>query len=440
MSGNSLDRYADRYAVRTANLTASEVRALFAVANRPEVVSLAGGMPYTTALPLDAVGEMMGELICRRGASALQYGSGQGDARLRERICDVMALEGVTATADDVVVTVGSQQALDIISRVFLDPGDVVVAEGPSYVGALGTFAAAQAEVVHVPMDQDGLIPAALAETLARLTAAGRPVKFLYTIPNFHNPAGVTLSASRREQILDIAERYDVLVVEDNPYGLLGFDRDPLPALASHDRDRVIYLGSFSKTFSPGLRVGWVAAPHPVREKIILVSESQVLCPPTFNQIAVAEYLDTQPWLEQVKVFREIYRQRRDAMLDSLDALMPPGCTWTRPDGGFYVWLTLPEGLDAKVMQPRAVQGRVAYVPGVGFYGNGEGTRQMRLSYCFPEPDRIREGVRRLAAVVGQEIDLRRTFLPDTPAATERSWPTDRGSRHGAHGFDLGTF
>jgi 2-aminoadipate transaminase len=408
---SSLDWFADRYAARTRDLAASEVRALFAVANRPEVISLAGGMPYTTALPLDTVGEMMGELVARRGASALQYGLGQGDQRLRERICDVMALEGVRASPDDVVVTVGSQQALDIVSRVFLDPGDVVLAEGPSYVGALGTFAAAQAEVVHVPMDGGGLVPAALEETLTRLAAAGRRAKFLYTIPNFHNPAGVTLDAARREEVLQVAERHDLLVLEDNPYGLLGFDTEPLPALASYRPDRVIYLGSFSKTFSPGLRVGWVAAPHPVREKIVLVSESQVLCPPTFNQVAVAEYLDTQPWLQQVKVFRELYRERRDAMLESLEAMMPDGCTWTRPDGGFYVWVTLPEGLDTKVMQPRAVQGRVAYVPGIGFYGDGDGRRQMRLSYCFPEPERIREGVRRLAGVVEEEMELRDTFL-----------------------------
>lgn len=415
MTGSSLDWFSDRYAARTRNLAASEVRALFAVANRPEVISLAGGMPYTTALPLDVVGEMMGELVARRGATALQYGPGQGDQRLRERICDVMALEGVSVSPNDVVVTVGSQQALDIVSRVFLDPGDVVLAEGPSYVGALGTFAAAQAEVVHVAMDDGGLVPAALEETLARLAAAGRRAKFLYTIPNFHNPAGVTLSVRRREEVLDLAERHDLLVLEDNPYGLLGFDSDPLPALASYQTGRVIYLGSFSKTFSPGLRVGWVAAPHPVREKIVLASESQVLCPPTFNQVAVAEYLETQPWMQQVKAFRELYRERRDAMLDALDALMPAGCTWTRPDGGFFVWVTLPEGLDTKVMQPRAVHGRVAYVPGIGFYSDGGGRRQMRLSYCFPTPEQIREGVRRLAGVVEEEMELRDTFLTTRP-------------------------
>jgi DNA-binding transcriptional MocR family regulator len=411
VSGTSLDPYSDRYAGRTRGMTASEIRALFAVASRPEVVSLAGGMPYLPALPMDAVGELMGTLVTGNGAAALQYGPGQGNPVLRERICEVMALEGIAGSAEDVVVTVGSQQGLDMVSRVFLDPGDVVLAEGPSYVGALGTFAAAQAEVVHVPMDGDGLVPQALRAALERLAAEGRRAKFLYTVPNFHNPAGVTLAAERRPEILAIAERYDLLVLEDNPYGLLGFNREPMPALRSLNDSRVIYLGSFSKTFAPGLRVGWVLAPHAVREKLVLVSEAQVLCPPTFSQLAVEAYLRTQPWLEQVKVFRELYRERRDAMLEALDAMMPPGTTWTRPDGGFYVWLTLPAGLDSKVMQPRGLHARVAYVPGIGFYADGQGRRDLRLSYCFPEPDRIREGVRRLAGVVEEEMELRATFL-----------------------------
>jgi 2-aminoadipate transaminase len=424
MTANSLDPYADRYAERTRGMTASEIRALFAVASRPEVVSLAGGMAYVNALPLDAVGAMMGELVATRGATALQYGSGQGVPLLRERICDVMALEGIRgASPDDVVVTVGSQQGLDILCRVFLDPGDVILAEGPSYVGALGTFAAAQADVVHLPMDEDGLVPEVLAETLARLAAAGRRVKFLYTVPNFHNPMGVTLSESRRPRIVELCERHDVLVLEDNPYGLLGFDGQTLPALRSLSDSRVIYLGSFSKTFAPGLRVGWVLAPHAVREKLVLASEAQILCPPAFNQLAVAEYLHTQPWLEQIKVFRELYRERCEAMLTALGSLLPPGCTWTEPRGGFFVWLTLPPGLDAKVMQPRAVHARVAYVPGIGFYADGAGRRQMRLSFCFPPPERIIEGVRRLAGVIEEELELRSTFLAgrsETPAVPRR--------------------
>ena len=428
MSGTTLDPYSGRYAQRTHGLAVSEIRALFAVANRPEVVSLAGGMPYTAALPLDAVGEMLGELVAHNGAAALQYCAGQGDERLRERICDVMAVEGIAGgSPDDVVVTVGSQQALDLVSRIFLDPGDVVLAEGPSYVGALGTFAAAEAEVVHVPLDADGLVPAALAEALSALAAAGRQAKFLYTVPNFHNPAGVTLAVERRAEILALCERHDVLVIEDNPYGLLGFDGQLLPPLRSMSPDRVIYLGSFSKTFASGVRVGWAYAPPAVREKLVLLSESQVLCPPMLSQLAVAEYLDTQPWRDQIKVFRELYRDRRDAMLSALDALMPPGCTWTRPEGGFYVWMTLPEGLDAKVMQPRGIHARVAYVPGIGFYADGSGQRELRLSYCYPPPDRIREGVRRLAGVVEEELELRATFLPDAAARS----PRQRGSAPG---------
>ncbi|HEX8001540.1 MAG TPA: PLP-dependent aminotransferase family protein [Mycobacteriales bacterium] len=405
----NLDPYGDRYAARTRGMTASEIRALFAVASRPEVVSLAGGMPYTAALPLDAVAAAVADLVATRGPVALQYGSGQGDPELRELICTVMALEGITASPDDVVVTVGSQQALDLVTRIFVDPGDVVVAEAPSYVGALGTFAAYQAEVVHVPMDDDGLVPEALDETLARV---GRRAKFLYTVPNFHNPAGVSLARERRDVVVDICRRHDILVLEDNPYGLLGFDGDPEPALRARTADGVLYLGSFSKTFAPGLRVGWVLAPHSVREKLVLAAEASVLCPPNFTQFVVADYLRTQPWQDQVKVFRELYRERRDALLDALAAHFPPGAVWTRPSGGFYSWVTLPEGLDAKEMLPRAVTARVAYVPGTAFYADDQGRSSLRLSYCYPEPDRIREGVRRLAGVIEEEQELRETFGP----------------------------
>ena len=416
--GSRIDPYVDHYAERARGMVASEIRALFAVAARPEVVSLAGGMPFIPALPLDAVGEMAGQLVTDRGAVALQYGSGQGDPGLRESICDVMALEGIRAHPDEVVVTVGSQQALDLITRIFVDPGDVVLAEGPSYVGALGTFTSYQARVVHVPMDDDGLIPEALAETIARLSAAGQRLKFLYTVPSFHNPAGVTLSRQRRPQVLEICQRAGLLVVEDNPYGLLGFDSEPLRALRADDPQGVVYLGTFSKTIAPGLRVGWALAPPGIRDKLVLAAEAAVLCHSSLAQLMVREYLATQPWQEQVKVFRELYRERRDAMLDALGAVMPEGCRWTRPGGGFYVWLQLPDGLDAKAMLPRAVSSRVAYVPGIGFYADGAGSEYLRLSYCFPEPARIREGVRRLADVVGSEVELYSTFGPSLPRGT----------------------
>ncbi|MFC4057055.1 PLP-dependent aminotransferase family protein [Planomonospora corallina] len=408
--GSRIDAYVDRYAARATEMVASEVRALFAVASRPEVVSLAGGMPYVTALPLDVVGELVADLVARRGPVALQYGSGQGDPHLREQICEVMRLEGIEGHADDVVVTVGSQQALDLITRIFIDPGDVILAEGPSYVGALGTFAAYQAKVVHIAMDDEGIIPESLAQTIYALQTAGSRIKFLYTIPTFHNPGGVTLNTERRTQVLEICQRAGVLIVEDNPYGLLGFDGEPMRALRADNPDGVVYLGSFSKTLAPGFRVGWALAPHAIRDKLVLAMESAVLSHSVFTQLAVGQYLTTQPWREQIKAFQELYRERRDTMLSALESLMPDECTWTRPSGGFFVWATLPEGLDSKALLPRAVAERVAFVPGTGFFADGSGARHMRLSYCYPEPERIREGVRRLAGVIEQELQLRDTF------------------------------
>jgi 2-aminoadipate transaminase len=410
--GQNLDPHLRRYAARAAGMTASEVRALFAVASRPEVVSLAGGMPNLAALPLDSIAGEVASLIANEGMVALQYGSAHGLPALREQICDVMALEGVTGHPDDIVVTVGSQMALDLVTRIFCDPGDVVIAEGPSYVGALGTFAAYQANVVHVEMDSDGLVPEALRQALATAASRGQRVKFLYTIPNFHNPAGITLAVPRRAEILEICRQAGVLVIEDNPYGLLGFDGQTYPALRSMDPDNVIYLGSFSKTFASGLRVGWALAPHAVREKLVLAAEATTLCPPMLNQMIVSRFLATHDWKGQIKSFQQMYRERRDALLGALEQHMPAGCTWTRPDGGFFVWMTVPEGIDTKAMQPRAVTARVAYVPGTGFYADGFGSRQMRLSFCYPTPERLREGVRRLAVVLEQELELYRTFGP----------------------------
>jgi 2-aminoadipate transaminase len=322
----------------------------------------------------------------------------------------VMALEGIDAHPDDVVVTVGSQQAVDLVTRVFCDPGDVVICEAPSYVGALGVFKAFQCRVVHAEMDEDGLVPAALRQAIASTRAAGGRIKFLYTIPNFHNPAGVTMSVARRAEILDICRSEGVLVLEDNPYGLLGFDREPMRALRAEESEGVVYLGSFSKTFSPGLRVGWALAPHAVREKLVLAQESATLCPPAFNQMVVSAYLRAHDWQGQVKQLREMYRERRDAMIEALTDFMPAACRWNVPHGGFFVWMTLPPGIDAKAMLPRAVTARVAYVPGTAFFADGFGSSSMRLSFCYPTPERIREGVRRLAGVLEEEMELRATF------------------------------
>jgi len=409
--GSRLDPWTKSYARRTAGMTTSEIRALFAVASRPEVISLAGGMPCLTALPMETVADTVAQMLRTQGLTALQYGSGQGDPTLREQILEVMALEGISAHADDIVVTTGSQQALDLVTRIFIDPGDVVLAEAPSYVGALGVFAAYQAQVAHVASDDDGLVPQALEERILGLKAAGKRIKFLYSVPNFHNPAGTTMSLERRPQIVEICHRHGILVLEDNPYGLLGFDREPYAAMRTLSDEGVVYLGSFSKTFAPGLRVGWALAPHAIREKLVLASESAILCPSAYAQMTVSTYLATSDWMAQIKIYREIYRERRDAMIESLSTMLPQA-TWTHPDGGFYVWLTLPEGVNAKAMLPRAVTERVAYVPGTAFFADGTGQRNVRLSYCYPDPDRIREGVRRFAGVVQSELELLETFGP----------------------------
>jgi 2-aminoadipate transaminase len=421
--GTNLDPWYDSYADRTAGLSASEVRALFAVASRPEVVSLAGGMPYVSALPRELVTGAIDRVMADGGAMAMQYGSGQGTPAIREHIMQIMAMEGIRGSADDVVVTTGSQQALDLVTRLFVNPGDVVLAESPSYVGALGVFKAYQADVVHVPMDEHGLVPEALREAIATVAARGGRIKFLYTIPNFHNPAGVTLTWARRVEILEICRSAGILVLEDNPYGLLYFDQPAPQAMRSIDDEGVIYLGSFSKTLAPGFRVGWALAPHAIREKLILANESATLSPNSFGQFVITEYLDQADWRGQIETFRDLYRERRDAMISALGEYLP-SLTWNVPDGGFFVWVGLPPELDSKAMLPRAVKELVAYTPGTAFFADGDGRQNIRLSFCYPTPESIRTGVARLANVVNGELDLLRTFSPASlanPAARPQS-------------------
>lgn len=408
-AGISLDPWFENYADRASGLNASEVRALFAVASRPEVVSLAGGMPFVAALPVEKVSQSLARVMKDSGPQALQYGSGQGLPALREHIVDIMALEGIRAGVDDIVVTTGSQQALDLVTKLFVNPGDVILAESPSYVGAMGVFSSYQARVEHVDMDDEGMIPAALLERITALRTENAPIKFLYLIPNFQNPAGVTLSASRRLEILDIAQAHDILVVEDNPYGLLWFDHAPPPAIRSANDSGVIYLGSFSKTFAPGFRVGWVVAPHGIREKLVLASEAAILSPSSFSQMVLADYFEYQDWQAQVGVFRDIYQERRDTMAQALATYLPK-ISHTMPTGGFYLWLTLPSELDSKEMLPRAITELVAYTPGTAFYSNGGGRNNLRLAFCYPEPDFITEGVRRLSRVITEELELVETF------------------------------
>ena len=386
------------------NLRESEIRALFSVVSRPEVVSLAGGMPNLQDLPLDGIGQMTSKLIETDGTRALQYGDGHGWNRLREQIAEIMSKEGIDADPYQIQITTGSQQALQLASDILVNPGDVILAESPSYVGALGVFHSRRAEVEHIEMDEDGLRPDALREAIRDVRASGRKVKFLYTIPNFHNPAGVSMSEARRPEIVDICSSEGVLIVEDNPYGLLGFDQEPTRALQPLWPEGVIYLGSFSKIFAPGYRIGWALAPQALYEKLVLAAESDILSPSMMGQMSISKYLENFDWYSQVRDFAKMYKRRWEAMRDALEAEMPEGCTWTTPTGGFYTWVSLPEGIDSKAMLPRAVEGLVAYVPGTAFYYDGRGRDHVRLSFCYPTEEAIREGVRRFASVLKKEM------------------------------------
>jgi 2-aminoadipate transaminase len=407
------DPYLSRYADRVTGLAASEIRALFSVVERPEIVSFAGGMPDLSVVDLDAVAAMTADVIREQGLIALQYGAGQGRPQLREALVDVMAHAGAPATPDELIVTVGGQQALELIAKCFVNPGDIVIAEGPTYVGAVGAMTSHQADLRHVEMDADGMRMDLLEDLLGRLAREGRRAKYVYTIPNHQNPGGVSMSEDRRQRLAELAVEHDLLVLEDDAYGLLGFNGETATSLRALIPDRVIYLGTMSKTFSPGVRSGWIAAPTPVREKLVLLREAADLCPSNLTQLIIERWLTTQPWQEQVKRYRALYQQKAELMLDTLHNEMPAEVAWTTPRGGFFVWLTVPTGVDTSALLAKAIGRRVAYVPGRGFYDDGSGGDQLRLCFSFPAMDRIREGVSRLAELLHDELGLLRAVYGD---------------------------
>ena len=408
-SVTNFDAWKHAYAARAANLSVSEVRALFAVVSRPEVVSLAGGMPDVSALDGELIERAFRSLMSNRRNYALQYGGGQGDLRLREQIQEIMALDGVHGSVEDLMITTGSQHALELLADLFLDQGDVVLVEAPSYVGAVGIFRHKEAHIEHVFTDEDGISPEALAEAADRLIEQGRKVKLLYLVPNFANPSGVTLTAERRARVLQVCRERGILIIEDNPYGLLYFDQKPPVAMRALDSEGVVYLGSFSKILSPGLRVGYVLAPPAIREKLVLANESAILSPATFAQMMVSEYLSLSDWQGQIDTYRKLYATKRDAALEALAQYLPRVQT-TRPQGGFFLWLTLPEGLNSKEMLPLAVNELVAYTPGTAFYGDGRGANNIRVCFSHPTAENVKVGIKRLSNVVNLQLDLLDTF------------------------------
>ena len=406
MAEFTVDPYVELYARRTAGMSASEVRALFAVASRPDVVSLAGGMPFVEALPIEYLLEVVGSVLTERADVALQYGSGQGSPLLRERLAGLMADEGTVADPEDVVVTTGAQQALDLIGRVLINPGDQVAIEAPAYVGALSAFSAYEPEFLQVDLDDDGMIVEQLEDALVK---GARP-KFVYTVPNFHNPAGVTMSRSRREHLVALCREARIPIVEDNPYGLLRFEGEPEPTLRSMDPRNVIYLGTVSKVFSPGVRVGWAVAEPGVLQRLVLAKEAADLCGSNFTMLVTERYLAGETWRANLDRLVQTYRSRRDVMIAALSEGFPADATWTHPAGGFFVWVTLPSYFDTPALLAAAVERKVAFVPGTAFYPDGRGRDRMRLAFCYPPEARIAEGVRRLGELLADEEELYRSL------------------------------
>jgi 2-aminoadipate transaminase len=411
-------------------MTSSAMRDMMAVTARPEVISLATGLPDTTTFPAEDFAALMSRVAVDSSAAALQYGPTDGLEDVRRCIQQVMAAEGTAVETDDLMVTTGGQQVIDLVCRAFLDPGDVVVAEAPTYPGAVPCFTSYQADVVQVEMDGDGMRIDVLRETLERLRAEGRRPKFIYTIPNFQNPGGVTLSLERRRELVKIAAEQEIVVLEDNPYGLLRYEGEPLPTLLSLDGGRyVVYAGTFSKILSAGLRIGWAAAPRPILEKLNLGKQAADLCSSPLNQYFVAAYFAHRDWRAYLSTLRAVYRRRRDIMLTALEEFLPREATWTRPQGGLFIWARLPDYIDTSDLLARALREHVAFVPGRAAYLDGRGGSEMRLNFSGVGDAEIREGVRRIGKVVSEQVALYGTLTgvkPAEPQAEGRVLPMRR--------------
>jgi 2-aminoadipate transaminase len=420
-TAHELARYEALFAARTRGMKSSAMREMMALTERPDVISLAGGLPDTSTFPPELYASVMADVAHESTARALQYGPTEGMKATTHCIAEVMAAEGTTIDPSEVIVTTGGQQVIDLVCKALIDPGDVIVAEAPTYPGAVPTFSAYQAAVEQIEMDADGMPIDALERTLDRLSSEGRRPKFIYTIPNFQNPGGVTMSLARRRRLIEVARERELLVLEDNPYGLLRYEGEALPTLYSLNSgavgragaaDLVIYLGTFSKILSPGLRLGWAVAPRPVLEKLNLGKQGADLCSSPVTQMFVGAYFaqgsgSGTGWLEYVQTLRDLYRTRRDAMLAALEEQFGEHASWTRPQGGMFVWATLDERIDTTDLLALATKQGVAFVPGRAAYMDGQsGSSSMRLNFAGITEEHIHEGIRRIGKAIRTQLDL----------------------------------
>jgi 2-aminoadipate transaminase len=401
-----------RYAQRTQRMGSSAIRELLKLTEKPDIISFGGGLPAPDVFPVEDFAAACDRVLREFGAQALQYGTTEGYLPLREMIARHTARYGIKITPDNILITSGSQQALDLLGKVFINPGDRILVEEPTYLGALQAWNAYGAEYVTIPMDEDGMVTDALEETLR----AGP--KFIYVLPNFQNPTGVTLSVERRQALIELADRYGVPIIEDDPYGQLRFEGSNLPSVVTLDgqfresgnapyRGNVIYLSTFSKTLSPGIRLAWVIAPQEVIRKLVQAKQGADLHTATFNQMVAYEvsrggFLDRHVWM-----IRRVYGERRNVMLGAMAEFFPEGCSWTHPQGGLFLWGILPKGMSSRKVLERAIEEKVAFVPGDCFYARGGGENTMRLNFSFTAPDLIRLGIERLGNVIREQLEVK---------------------------------
>lgn len=404
-----------RYAQRTQRMGSSAIRELLKLTQRPEVISFAGGLPAPELFPVQAFQEAAQRVLATKGQQALQYATTEGYLPLRQWIVGKMAQYGIVASVDNVLITSGSQQALDLIGKVLINPGDLILTENPTYLGALQAWNAYQAEYISVPIDAFGMQVGQLEEALCS------GPKFMYVLPNFQNPGGVTLPLERRTKLVEIADKYGVPIIEDDPYGELRYEGEHLPPLVVVDADQlngrsgqqpsgtfmrgnVIYLSTFSKTLAPGLRLAWIVAPSDVVQLCVRAKQGVDLHTSIFTQMVAHDVLQTGMLKDHVRHLREVYRDRRDVMLDAMEQYFPPDVTWTRPAGGLFLWVTLPEGVDTVELMQKAVEHNVAFVPGTYFYADGGGQNTFRLNFSNALPEQIEIGIRRLGEVLEEEL------------------------------------
>jgi len=420
-STRDLERYADLFAARTKVMRSSAMRDLMAITARPEVISLAGGLPDTSTFPPKSFAAQMTRIAQESAAEALQYGPTEGFEETKDCILEVMAAQGMLPDPEDVIVTTGGQQAIDLVTKTLVDPGDVVICEAPTYPGAVPVFCSYEADVIQVECDGEGMRIDVLEQLLERLRGGGRRPKFVYSVPTFQNPAGVTMSFERRVRLIELARLHELLVIEDSPYGLLRYGGEALPSLYQLDGgDFVIHLGTFSKILSPGIRLGWAVAPPPVMEKIVLGKQASDLCSSTLTQYFVREYFAEGRWREYIEELVEIYRHRRDVMLAALEEHFPAEATWTEPEGGLFIWATLPDYIDTGDLLAKALRADVAFVPGQAAYIDERGKSSMRLNFSGVDEDEIREGIRRIGKSISEQLELYGALTGERPIPVPR--------------------